>query len=123
MTRELKPYDELSRTGKKYRDDPAYRELMKGYSSTKVEMQRREKLKVKRDYTDDREIVGGWKPRVVDGVEVHNNTAVGDMVNATKAFFFVVFLLNVSVIFIFISFLSLIYPIIQTQTSKHSKYS
>jgi len=84
MTRELKPYDELSRTGKKYRDDPEYRETMKGYSVSKVLEKRKERLKVKRAYSDEREIQGGWKPRVVDGKVVYNNTTVGDMVNATR---------------------------------------
>lgn len=84
MARELKPYEELSRTGKKYRDDPEYREAMKEYSMDKVKERRKERLKEKRNYTDDRDIEGGWKPRVVDGVVVYNNTTAGEMVNATR---------------------------------------
>lgn len=73
MPRELKPLDELSRNGRKYRTNPKYAEKMKENSRKHLEAERKKRLE-KREFNDERK-VDGWNPRIIDGMEVVNSTA------------------------------------------------
>lgn len=86
MPRELKPFSELSRTGKKYREDPEYREQMKEYSAKKVKEEREKKLKEKANFKKrgDRDVKGAWNPRIVYGIKVYNKTATADYINVSS---------------------------------------
>lgn len=86
MPRELKPFDELSRTGRKYREDPEYREKMKERSARKVREEREKKLKERYSFKGkgERSVSGSWNPRVVCGIKVYNKTATADYCNVSS---------------------------------------
>jgi len=83
MPRELKPIDELSRSGRMYRTNPQYAEKMKANSRKHLESARKKRLKEIRNFSDERE-VKGWKSRIHCGLEVFNSTAFCDYCNIAR---------------------------------------
>lgn len=83
MPRELKPLDELSRSGRMYRTNPEYAAKMKANSKKHLEQARKERLKEIRNFSDERE-VNGWNGRIHCGLEVFNSTAFCDYCNIAR---------------------------------------
>ena len=78
MPRELKPLDELSRSGRKYRTDKKYADKMRDHSRKILTERRTERLSEIRNFDDERKGVNLWKPRLFHGKEVVNTTAFCD---------------------------------------------
>ena len=84
MPRELKPIEELSRSGKKYRTDKKYAEKMRANSRKLLEERRAERLQEIRKFDDDRDGESLWKPRLYKGMEVFNSTAFCDYLGIAR---------------------------------------
>ena len=84
MPRELKPIDELSRSGKKYRTDKKYAEKMRANSRKLLEERRAERLQEIRKFEDERSGESLWKPRLYKGLEVFNSTAFCDYLGIAR---------------------------------------
>jgi len=84
MPRQLKPLKELSRMGRKYRTDEEFAEKARENSRKLSEERRQERLQEIRNFEDERDGEGLWKPRLYKGLEVFHSAAFCDFLGISR---------------------------------------